>query len=41
MEVTDNLKDLANCDIILANRIEEDLEEFKDKIFSRDIFGEN
>jgi len=41
IEVTNNLKDLANCDIILANRIEEDLEEFKDRIFSRDIFNKD
>ena len=31
----------ATCDVILANRMSEELEEYKEKIYSRDIFGES
>ncbi len=39
--VTNNLDDLKECDIILANRMEKPLEKFKDKVYTRDIFHEN
>ncbi len=37
--VTNNLKELEECDIILANRMEKDLEQFKDKVYTRDIYS--
>ncbi len=41
INVTNDLNELKECDIILANRIDENLEKFKDKVFSRDIYREN
>ena len=41
IKVTNDLNVLNECDIILANRIDENLEKFKDKVFSRDIYREN
>ena len=41
IKVTNDLSELEKCDIILANRIDENLEKFKDKVFSRDIYREN
>ena len=29
------------CDLILANRMDSALEDIKDKVFTRDIYGEN
>lgn len=41
-EVTTNLNYFTSIsDIIVANRVSDDLSKYKDKIFSRDIFGEN
>ncbi len=37
--VTHDIEDLAECDIILANRMEESLEKFKDRVYTRDIFS--
>ncbi len=37
--VTNDLKELEKCDVILANRIEDELEKLKDKVYTRDIFG--
>ena len=39
--VTNNLNELENCDIILANRMEKELEKFKDKVYTRDIYSKN
>ena len=36
--ITNDLNELENCDIILANRIEKDLEKLKDKVYTRDIY---
>ena len=36
--ITNNLEDLKECDVILANRMEKDLEKFKDKVYTRDIY---
>jgi len=36
--ITNNLEDLKECDVILANRMEKELEEFKDKVYTRDIY---
>ncbi|EDM23184.1 nucleotide sugar dehydrogenase [Caminibacter mediatlanticus TB-2] len=41
IKVTNDLNVLNECDIILANRVDENLEKFKDKVFSRDIYREN
>jgi len=38
IKVINNLNELEKCDIILANRMEKDLEEFKDKVYTRDIY---
>ena len=38
IKVTDNLDELNKCDIIIANRMEKDLEKFKDKVYTRDIY---
>lgn len=38
IKVTNDLNELEKCDIILANRMEKDLEKFKDKVYSRDIY---
>ena len=37
--VTNDLKELEKCDIILANRMEKELEKLKDKVYTRDIFN--
>ncbi len=39
--VTNNINELGECDIIVANRLEKPLEPFKEKVYTRDIFGEN
>ena len=36
--ITNNLEDLKECDVILANRMEKDLEKFEDKVYTRDIY---
>jgi len=36
--VTNDLNELQKCDIILANRMEKELEKFKDKVYTRDIY---
>jgi len=42
LKITDDLKYFkAASDIILANRIDEDLADVTDKVFSRDLYGEN
>jgi len=38
IKVTNDLNELEKCDIILANRMEKDLEQFKDKVYTRDIY---
>ena len=41
-EVNNHLEDFANhADLIIANRIDKQLDQFQDKVFSRDIFHEN
>ena len=30
-----------NCDLIIANRVEDDLKDITNKIFTRDVFGNN
>jgi len=37
--VTNDLNELEKCDIILANRMEKELEKLKDKVYTRDIYG--
>ena len=37
--VTNDLKELEKCDIILANRMEKELEKLKDKVYTRDIYS--
>ena len=37
--VTDNINEFEKCDIIIANRMENDLERFKDKVYTRDIYS--
>jgi len=39
--VTNDLSELSKCDIILANRLEKEMEEFNDKVYTRDIFRNN
>jgi len=38
IKVTNNINELEKCDIILANRMEKELEKFKDKVYTRDIY---
>ena len=41
-EVNNHLEDFANhVDVIIANRIDQPLAKFQDKVFSRDVFHEN
>ena len=37
--VTNDLKELEKCDVILANRMEKELEKLKDKVYTRDIYS--
>ena len=37
--VTNDLNELEKCDIILANRMEEELEKLKDKVYTRDVYN--
>jgi len=39
--ITNDLNILKECDIILANRMEKQLESFKDKVYTRDLYNEN
>jgi len=42
LEIENNLKHFKDrCDLIVANRFEDELMDIKDKVFSRDIFKEN
>jgi UDPglucose 6-dehydrogenase len=39
-KVTKNLDEFKKeCDVIIANRISEELDDVKDKIYTRDIYG--
>ena len=41
-EIIENLEKFKNkCDIIIANRIDESLSDIKEKVYTRDVFGEN
>lgn len=41
-EYIDNLSELYNqTEIIIANRVDKDIEEYKEKVFTRDIFNRN
>jgi UDPglucose 6-dehydrogenase len=39
--VTNKIEELNDCDIILANRMEKELEKFKDKVYTRDIYSKD
>ena len=42
LEITKSLEDFkSQCDVIVANRLSEELMEIKSKVISRDIFGDN
>ena len=42
IEVESDLTAFKNkCDIVLANRLSSEIEDIKQKVFSRDIFGED
>jgi UDPglucose 6-dehydrogenase len=41
VEFTDSLDELKECDVILANRIDENLESVKDKVYTRDIYSKD
>jgi len=37
--VTDDINELEKCDVIIANRMEKEIEQFKDKVYTRDIYS--
>jgi len=39
--VTHDIEELGRCDVIVANRLEEPIERFKEKVYTRDIFNVN
>ena len=42
IKVISDLKEFKkNCDLIIANRVEDDLKDIINKIFTRDVFGNN
>ncbi|WP_024789645.1 nucleotide sugar dehydrogenase [Lebetimonas sp. JH292] len=41
VEFSDSLGELKECDVILANRIDENLEPIKDKVYTRDIYSKD
>lgn len=41
VEFTNSLDELKECDVILANRIDENLENVKDKVYTRDIYSKD
>ncbi|GAX86864.1 UDPglucose 6-dehydrogenase [Lebetimonas natsushimae] len=41
VEFTDSLDKLKECDVILANRIDENLESVKEKVYTRDIYSKD
>ncbi len=41
IKVTNDFNELEQCDIILANRIDENLEKFKKKVYTRDIWSKD
>ena len=42
IKVISDLKEFKkNCDLIIANRVEDDLKDITNKIFTRDVFGNN
>jgi UDPglucose 6-dehydrogenase len=41
VEFTDSLEELKECDVILANRIDENLEDVREKVYTRDIYSKD
>ncbi|WP_024787478.1 MULTISPECIES: nucleotide sugar dehydrogenase [unclassified Lebetimonas] len=41
VEFSDSLGELKKCDVILANRIDENLEDIKEKVYTRDIYSKD
>jgi len=41
VEFTDSLERLKKCDVILANRIDENLEDVKNRVYTRDIYSKD
>jgi UDPglucose 6-dehydrogenase len=39
--ISDLDKFKENCDLIIANRVEDELKDVSSKIFTRDVFGNN